>query len=437
MTFRTSTSVLRLLLPLLVLAASASPILGQEPAESDAPGDALRVFLDCNARNCDRTYFRTEIRFVSWVRDRQDADVHVIMTSEDTGGGGRRYTFDFIGLGELGGMEDALTFAEDRTDTQAEVLEGLTSTLSLGLARYAATVGVPGRFEVSYEPAEGEEDTIQGSEDDPWNFWIFVLDGEVEISGEEHQSFRELEGRVSASRVTEEWKVELDVTADFRREEFELSDTSTFVNETTDWGARSLTVRSLTPHWSAGLAASVTSSTFENRDIGYRIAPALEWNYFPYLEANRRQLIVLYQVGARWVEYEEMTIFGETEEFLVDQAVTVSYNQREEWGQARLTVLGSHFFHDLSKWRIAGGGRVDYRIFRGLSVDVSGEVAWVQDQLFLPAEGATDEEILLERRQRATDFEFELEVGFRFQFGSIFNNVVNNRFPFSVRRFLF
>ena len=32
--------------------------------------DALRVFLDCNTFKCDSEYFRTEIAFVNWVRDR-------------------------------------------------------------------------------------------------------------------------------------------------------------------------------------------------------------------------------------------------------------------------------------------------------------------------------------------------------------------------------
>ena len=34
----------------------------------------------------------------------------------------------------------------------------------------------------------------------------------------------------------------------------------------------------------------------------------------------------------------------------------------------------------------------------------------------------------LSLRQRASDFDYEISVGFSFQFGSIFNNVVNNRF---------
>ena len=41
---------------------------------------------------------RTELPFVNYVRDRRDAQVHVLITREQTGGGGRAITIDFVGL---------------------------------------------------------------------------------------------------------------------------------------------------------------------------------------------------------------------------------------------------------------------------------------------------------------------------------------------------
>ena len=38
------------------------------------------------------------------------------------------------------------------------------------------------------------------------------------------------------------------------------------------------------------------------------------------------------------------------------------------------------------------------------------------------------EDILLERRKQATTYEIHGQIGFRFTFGSIYNNVVNERF---------
>jgi hypothetical protein len=41
----------------------------------------------------------------------------------------------------------------------------------------------------------------------------------------------------------------------------------------------------------------------------------------------------------------------------------------------------------------------------------------------------SDEERLLELQTQQTDFQRSLTFGLSYQFGSIFNNVVNNRFP--------
>ncbi len=77
--------------------------------------------------------------------------------------------------------------------------------------------------------------------------------------------------------------------------------------------------------------------------------------------------------------------------------------------------------------RIDTFGRLELRLFRGLSFDLSAEFARIKDQFFLPAEGLTPEEILLRRRQRETDYSLDLSLGITIRFGSRFANVVNPR----------
>ncbi len=60
----------------------------------------LRVFLDCRTGGCDQEFFRTELAWIDHVRDRKDADVHVLVTAQGTGGGGTEYTVRFIGNGQ-------------------------------------------------------------------------------------------------------------------------------------------------------------------------------------------------------------------------------------------------------------------------------------------------------------------------------------------------
>ena len=86
------------------------------------------------------------------------------------------------------------------------------------------------------------------------------------------------------------------------------------------------------------------------------------------------------------------------------------------------------YLHDLKKYRVELSGEMDIRLVRGLSLSMWGQVASIHDQLFLPAGGATDAEILLRRRQLATDYSYYTSIGLSYRFGSVFNNVVNPRF---------
>jgi hypothetical protein len=92
-------------------------------------------------------------------------------------------------------------------------------------------------------------------------------------------------------------------------------------------------------------------------------------------------------------------------------------------------VSGSHYLHDLDRYNLEVRGDLSFRVTRGLNVNFGGNYTFVADQLYLPYEEPTDEEILTGIRRIATDKEYGLFVGMSFQFGSIFNNVVNNRFP--------
>jgi hypothetical protein len=66
----------------------------------------IRVFLDCE--DCFADFLRSEITFVDYVRDRAEADVHLLITRITTGSGGREYTAEFIGSGRFDGTTRTL-----------------------------------------------------------------------------------------------------------------------------------------------------------------------------------------------------------------------------------------------------------------------------------------------------------------------------------------
>ena len=97
----------------------------------------MRVFLDCNS--CDFDFLRREIAFVNYVRDRRDAEVHILVTTQPTGGGGTEYVFKFIGLGRFDQVDDELKYVAAQTQTQDERRRGYAQVLKLGLVRYVSS----------------------------------------------------------------------------------------------------------------------------------------------------------------------------------------------------------------------------------------------------------------------------------------------------------
>ena len=256
---------------------------------------------------------------------------------------------------------------------------------------------------------------------------MFSVRAGAEIDGESRQSSQSFDGSLSASRTTEDLKIDISSFAQFEEEEFELSDGDLLVSTSRNINHEGLIVWSLGPRWSAGVRASALTSTRVNQDLAIRAAPAVQYSVFPYAESTRKQITFLYSLGVASFDYEEVTLFDKTKETFAEQRMEVAAEFRQPWGEINSSLEASMFVHDPSLHRIDLFGRVEYRLMRGLNLDVEGSVARVKDQIYVSREDVPDEDILLERRQLGTDFEYDLEIGFSFTFGSVFNNVVNPR----------
>lgn len=386
----------------------------------------LLVFLDCNAPFCDFDHFRREITWVNWVRDRRDAAVHLLLTAQVTGGGGWDFTLDFLGLDQFNGKADTLKYVSDPDDTDAEVRDGLTQTIAVGLVRFAAATAVVRRLRISYEaPAEDVAQAAQ--DDDPWNLWVFRINANGSLEGEAQQREHSIRGSASANRTSEAFKINWRVSGRYSRDEFDIDDSTTVINTSENYGSSLLMVWSLTDHWSAGGTASADRSTFRNLDLRVSAGPTIEYNIFPYEQSTRRALTFRYAVEIAGFDYELITVAGQTAEILPRHVLQISADVVQPWGNIFGSVSGAQYLHDLGVHRIDIFGFLRFRVFRGLSFNVGAEFSRIKDQFFLPAGGLDPDEILLQRRARETDFSFELGMGFSYRFGSKFANIVNPR----------
>jgi hypothetical protein len=416
------------------LALLGTLAFAQFPVDASAQanrGEALRVYLDCNTFRCDSDYFRTEINFVNWVRDRTLADIHLIITSTSTGGGGSVYTFDFIGRDDLEGADDQIQRITGATDTEDEELRVLTRAIAAGLARYSVAIGdpVPVRIEALSAPAPGQDELVSEAQvDDPWDFWVFEIGGDVDLEGEDTESQRSFSAEFDAQRTTPIWKFEFGADGRFSRDERELRDREVIVDERTNWSTDLLLAYTLAEHWSVGMVAGAGASTRRNQTFGANAGTAIEYSFYPYEEAPRRSLTARYELGVQHFDWDEETIYFETKETRPQQQVRLQLFQRQPWGQARVGLTGSQFLHDLERWNVSLGGFLSFRVLRGLNLNVRGNLSFIEDQLYISREGLSDEEILLGRFDRPTNQRYGISVGLSYEFGSIYNNVVNNRF---------
>ncbi|MDG2040209.1 MAG: hypothetical protein P8J30_06970, partial [Ilumatobacter sp.] len=159
-----------------------------------------------------------------------------------------------------------------------------------------------------------------------------------------------------------------------------------------------------------------------------QVQPGIEFNVFPYSESSRRSLTVSYEAGIESFDYEEVTIFDRLQQTVSSQEIQATLDVRQPWGDSRIRARYNSLLNDLDTYSTSVFGNLSFRVVRGLSLNVSASTSLVRDQIYLPKEDLSDEEILLQRRQLATDSRYRVSFGFSYTFGSIFNNIVNPRF---------
>ena len=396
------------------------------PVAAQGAARAFNVFLDCSGFFCDETFVRTEIVSVNWVRERTAADVHILATTQPTGGGGTRYSVAFIGQRRFEGVIDTLAYDAPQSSTDDETRRSLTRVFQLGLVRYLARTSAIARLTVSFEPAKAT-DTATVAARDPWNAWVFSLSANANDSREESYSSLYMNGRVSASRVTEGWKTLVSGGESYNESKFNIDSTqSVFIQRS--YSADLLQVKSLSPHWSAGIKGSFNSSTYLNQRAATRIAPAIEYDLFPYAEATRRQLRFQYGIGVSAFSYYDTTIFNRLHETLPIQVFSTAFSQNQTWGSVNGGVDAVSYLSDLARRHLTYSLGANVRIVKGLSVNFFGDYESVHDQFYIPKEGISRDDALLRQSQQSTRFSQFFFVGLTYSFGSVLNNVVNPRF---------
>jgi len=419
------------ILLLLTLAFFIVDSFSQEaPSQADTlRKDALNVFIaspDEDFMN-STNYIRKEIPYVNYVRDIKDAGVYLIVTNQKTGSGGKEYSFFFVGQLENAGMADTLKFSASPDATKDDIRQKSVQTIKMGLMRYVAKTPLSKYMKITFtEPLESAVST------DKWDSWVFRTSLAGYLEGEQSRSQQYLSGSLNANRITDKWKVNMSSSYSQNGSENIVTDSlgipHTYKGVNTSKSFSTLLVKSLNDHWSAGGTFRLGSSSYSNEQFYLVMMPGIEYDLFPYSESTRRQLRILYSAGYNYEDYIDTTIYNKMKENLWLHSLTAAYQVVQKWGNINLTLGYSNYLHDWSKNNISGSLSLELRIAKGLSITLYGSAAAIHDQLSLVKKNLSVDEVLLQRKQLATQYQYFTSFGLSYTFGSIYNNVVNPRF---------
>ena len=386
--------------------------------------DALKIYIGCNS--CDLDFIKEQVTFVNYVRDRSEADVHILYTTQYTGGSGKKYAVEFIGKNKFLGVNDTLSFITEKNETEKITREKVIKTLKLGLIKYVSKTPLSQYLEISFSKNEENKDEGEKKIVDKWNNWVFSISANSWLNGDKNANSMSIWSSVDAKRITKELKLYSGFYGNYN-ENYGTTNNSL--------GFYSSIIHSINSNWSYGFWLNRSYSEYRNIDFDLSISTGIEYNIFPYSESNKKDFRFQYKITPQYNDYIEETIYNKKSEALLKQSLSIETKFVKEWGEINIDIelldilyLNDKMFGDLDKYRITLKTDTEINLFKGFSINFSGKISSIHDQLSLIKGSLTDEQIYLNQKEQSTDYDYWASVGFSYTFGSIYNNIVNPRF---------
>lgn len=390
-----------------------------------APNSRLSVFLDVE-HWMDSDYIRQQIPVVEYVRDKELADVHILISRHRAGSTGANYSLSFIGYGEYSNKDYEISCWVPASYTSDMTRVAYTEKIKAGLAPFIAAADITGKMDITYDAIPPEGVPVPDVWKDPWNNWVFEIYGGGNFYREETSNSLHIRYGIFADRITKEARTRLRPYGNYNERNY-ITDEGTVTSTSVRGGFDSYHIISLSDHWAAGVFGDIFISTYHNMNFSAELSPAIEYSLFPYEEATRRSITIAWRFGAGYYDYLEETVFDKTEEILFGQALVASANFRQPWGNIRAGLVGFHHFHDFRSNRTEFSASLNLRIIEGLSLNLNSSYNLINDLVAIPKADMSLEEILLEQRRRTTSYEFRANIGLSYTFGSRITGVFNPR----------
>tara|TARA_B100001173_G_scaffold311772_1_gene330144 strand:- start:7928 stop:9139 length:1212 start_codon:yes stop_codon:yes gene_type:complete len=382
--------------------------------------DKIKVFLSCP---CDNDFIKQNTLIFDYVRDRTLSDIEVFVFQITNAGGGRSFSFEYKGKNNFQNLENQISTDIPKNFTFIETREILLKTYKLGIVYFMQNIDYQNQLDITFLDKEFESDELSS---DKWKNWVFEVSGSFNFENEKSIKEEEINFGADVDRVTEMWRIRSDLNLK-RSVKFFSGDDESYNSERERANFSGSVVRSLSSHFSTGVFGSYLKDTFLNYKSSVNFSPALEYNFIPYSEVLTKEITLAYKIGYNFYEYFDKTIYGFINQEMFNQSLTLNLRYREKWGSIYSYLVASQFVDQPDQNRLTFNNYINLRVFRGLSLRVSGNFQLIRDQINLPKGEASIEDLLLRQRQISTNFQNRVSLGLSYTFGSIFNNIVNTR----------
>lgn len=394
---------------------------------NNAESKSIKVYITCGY--CYEDFIKTQVTWAYFVQDQFVADVNVRINALQTGSGGFQYQFIFQGLKSLSQLQDTITFDVSSIQTDNEIREEVLHHLEMGLVRYALYLDKHDVLKVNSNDTLDHNELGQGTnpEEDPFNAWVFNLSGQANGNGQEITQTYNWGARASASQVKETHKVRFGVNYNKNINHYKYMGNE-FTYKLANFNCSALYTRSISDHWSLGTFNYYYQSDYENYQNAWSSSAAIEYNLFPYKESQTKQLTFSTFLGGDYNVYKQTTLYLKDREFRPTGRLNVQGNFNQDWGSVSIGLSHQALLDDWKKNNTSLNMYVDARIYKGLSVSLYSYIALIRNQINLPLNDASIDEVLLQQQVLATNYSYYSSLSLNYRFGSIYNNVVNTRF---------
>lgn len=410
-----------------------------------APPEGARLFLNC-ATECFEPYLRQQLSSFDLVRDRHQADYELLIAAQPAGNGGQSFNVTLFArepssavqalasprargkpepppssVERAGSRQVARRPGQTQAEFRVQLLDAILRVL------YAALLGTAeeSRFVLTL-PARSN--AVLEHIVDPWDHWVIIPELSAEGEGGSGYHLVEIGSGITLRRITDRHKLRLRGNYWRSLSGFEFEDGSRISGDVDGVDGSVLYARSLGDHCALGLTGTLRASSFENYDLHTHYGPVFEINVFPYTENAARQLRFVYQLGVWYNDYVETNARALSSELRYYHAVSAIADVNQPWGSVQVAAQLNSFVREPSLFRLAFGGELSLLLIEGLSVELTGTSAWVNDQINVRQRPLEDTEVLLFTAEQPTSFVLEAQLGFSYAFGSVHNTIVNPRF---------